>query len=598
MFEMGWEAWLTVSMAVMLLFSLSLRIAATDLLAIASLGVLILAQNISGTEKLPSSRDAVLGFGNEGLITVAFLFAVVAGLELTGGTELATGWLLKRARTLPGAQVLLMTPVAILSGFLNNTPVVAAMLPVVNDLAKRVNTSPSQLLLPLSYAAILGGMCTLIGTSTNLLVQGMVVESGAQPLGFFAPAYVGVPASIIGLAYIMIASRWLLPNRKPALSAKDDPRQYTVEMVVMAGGGLVGQTIEAAGLRHLPGLYLAEIQREGYEITAVGPTERLLANDTLVLVGVLESVVDLQKIRGLAPPDDQAQKLDTPAWNRKLVEAVVSSRCSLLGQTIREGRFRTHYGAAVIAVGRGDKRLPGKLGDVRLEVGDVLLLEASPTFLEQRSQSHEFFLVSDVPGGAVRRPERAWLALAILVAMVAAATMTSLSIMTASMIACVAMIGFRCCTSDEARQSIDWSVLIVIGAALGIGRALDQSGAATVIANSLLGLAGGDKLLSLAAIYIATMLCTEMITNNAAAVLMFSIAWKAALALGADTTPFVMAVMIAASASFSTPFGYQTNMMVYGLGGYRMTDYLRFGLPMNALLFITAMVIIPWVWPL
>jgi len=597
MFEMGWEAWLTVSMAAMLLLSLSLRIAATDLLAIAALGILILAQNLTGTSLLPSSRDAVVGFGNEGLLTVAFLFAVVAGLELTGGTELATGWLLKRARTLPGAQLLLLTPVAILSGFLNNTPVVAAMLPVVNDLAKRVNTSPSQLLLPLSYAAILGGMCTLIGTSTNLLVQGMVVAEGAKPLGFFAPACVGVPATIIGLAYIMTASRWLLPTRKPALSAKDDPRQYTVEMVVMAGGGLAGQTIEAAGLRHLPGLYLAEIQRDGYQITAVGPSERLLANDTLVLVGVLESVVDLQKIRGLAPPDNQARKLDAPAWTRKLVEAVVSSRCSLLGKTIREGRFRTHYGAAVIAVGRGDKRLPGKLGDVRLEVGDVLLLEASPAFLEQRSQSHEFFLVSDVPGGAVRRPERAWLALGIMVAMVAAATLTSLSIMTAALVACVAMIGFRCCTSDEARQSIDWSVLIVIGAALGIGRALDQSGAAEVIATSLLGLAGGDKLLSLAAIYIATMLCTEMITNNAAAVLMFSIAWKAALALGADTTPFVMAVMIAASASFSTPFGYQTNMMVYGLGGYRMTDYLRFGLPMNALLFITAMVIIPRVWP-
>lgn len=598
MVGMGWEAWLTISMAAMLLLSLSLRIAATDLLAIAALGVLILAQNVTGTAKLPSSLDAAMGFGNEGLITVAFLFAVVAGLELTGGTELATGWLLKRARTLPGAQLLLLTPVAILSGFLNNTPVVAAMLPVVNDLAKRVNTSPSQLLLPLSYAAILGGMCTLIGTSTNLLVQGMIVAKGAAPLGFFAPAYVGVPASIIGLAYIMVASRWLLPNRKPALSAKDDPRQYTVEMVVMAGGGLVGQTIEAAGLRHLPGLYLAEIQRDGYQITAVGPSERLLANDTLVLVGVLESVVDLQKIRGLAPPDDQARKLNAPAWNRKLVEAVVSSRCSLLGKTIREGRFRTHYGAAVIAVGRGEKRLPGKLGDVRLEVGDVLLLEASPTFLEQRSQSHEFFLVSDVPGGAVRRPERAWLALGILVAMVVAATMTSLSIMTAAMIACVAMIGFRCCTSDEARQSIDWSVLIVIGAALGIGRAMEQSGAAEVIANSLLGLAGGDKLLSLAAIYIATMLCTEMITNNAAAVLMFSIAWKTGLALGADTTPYVMAVMIAASASFSTPFGYQTNLMVYGLGGYRMTDYLRFGLPMNLLLFITAMVIIPLVWPL
>lgn len=594
---MGWEAWLTVSMAISLLLALALRIAATDMLAITCLGVLMLAQNLSGTEQLPSPRDAVIGFGNEGLITVALLFAVVAGLELTGGTELATSWLLKRARTLAGAQLLLLSPVAVLSAFLNNTPVVAALLPVVNDLSKRVGTSPSQLLLPLSYMAILGGMCTLIGTSTNLLVQGLVIEQGAAPLGFFAPAAVGIPVTILGLAYILIASRWLLPNRRPAVSSKDDPRQYTVEMVVTPGGALVGQTIEAAGLRHLPGLYLAEIEREHERLTAVSPTERLCAGDVLVLVGMLESVVDLQKIRGLSPPDDQARKLGMPAWHRRLVEAVVSSRCQLLGQTIREGRFRTHYGAAVIAVARGDRRLPGKLGDVRLEVGDVLLLEASPTFLEQRAQSHEFFLVSNVPGGAVRRPERAWLALGVLVTMVLAATLTPLSIVTAALLACIAMIVFCCCTADEARQSIDWSVLIVIGAALGIGKALEQSGAAQAIAGGLLTLANGDPLLSLAAIYLATMLCTEMITNNAAAVLMFSIAWKTSLALSVSPLPFVMAVMIAASASFSTPFGYQTNLMVYGLGGYRMTDYLRFGLPMNLLVFLTAMLIIPQVWP-
>ena len=594
---MGWEAWLTVSMAISLLLALGLRIAATDMLAITCLGTLILAQNLSGTDLLPSPRDAVIGFGNEGLITIAFLFAVVAGLELTGGTELATGWLLKRARTLAGAQLLLLSPVAVLSAFLNNTPVVAALLPVVNDLSKRVGTSPSQLLLPLSYMAILGGMCTLIGTSTNLLVQGLVIEQGMVPLGFFAPAAVGIPVTLLGLGYILIASRWLLPNRRPAVSSKDDPRQYTVEMVVTSGGALVGQTIEAAGLRHLPGLYLAEIEREDERLTAVSPTERLCAGDVLVLVGMLESVVDLQKIRGLSPPDDQARKLGMPAWHRRLVEAVVSSRCQLLGQTIREGRFRTHYGAAVIAVARGDRRLPGKLGDVRLEVGDVLLLEASPTFLEQRAQSHEFFLVSNVPGGAVRRPERAWLALAILVTMVLAATLTPLSILTAALLACIAMIVMCCCTADEARQSIDWSVLIVIGAALGIGKALEQSGAAQAIAGGLLTLAGGNPLLSLAAIYLATMLCTEMITNNAAAVLMFSIAWKTSLALGVSPLPFVMAVMIAASASFSTPFGYQTNLMVYGLGGYRMTDYLRFGLPLNFLVFVASLMIIPRVWP-
>ncbi|MGV3484800.1 MAG: SLC13 family permease [Planctomycetaceae bacterium] len=558
---MGWEAWLTLGVAGLLLVSLAFRLAATDLLAVACLGVLIVAQNVTGTSQLPSAQDAAGGFGNEGLITVGLLFAVVAGLELTGGTELATFWLLKRARTLTGARLLLLAPVSMLSAFLNNTPVVAAMLPVVNDLSKRVRTSSSQLLLPLSYATILGGTCTLIGTSTNLLVQGLVINQGMEPLGFFAPAAVGLPLTIAGLAYILLTSRWLLPSRRPAVSAKDDPRQYTAEMTVSPGGALVGQTIEQAGLRHLPGLYLAEIQREEEVISTVGPAERLRASDLLILVGALESVVDLQKIRGLTPASDQARKLDSPAWQRKLVEAVVSSRCSVLGKTIREGRFRTNYGAAVIAVARGEKRLPGKLGDVRLEVGDVLLLEASQSFLDKRSQSHEFFLVSPVPGGSVRRPEKAWLSMFVLVAMVLAATLTSISIMTAALMAALAMIALRCCTTNEARNSIDWSVLIVIGAAIGIGRAMDLSGAAKAIADSMLAFAGDNPFWSLAAVFLATMLCTEMITNNAAAVLMFEIGWQAADGLGCSPLPFIIAVMIAASASFSTPFGYQTNMM-------------------------------------
>lgn len=594
---MGWEAWLTLGVAALLLVSLAFRLASTDMLAISCLGILIFAQNVTGTSRLPSANDAAGGFGNEGLITVGLLFAVVAGLELTGGTELATFWLLKRAKTLAGAQLLLLGPVALLSAFLNNTPVVAAMLPVVNDLSKRVRASSSQLLLPLSYATILGGTCTLIGTSTNLLVQGKVVEKGMEPLGFFEPAAVGIPLTIVGIAYMLLTSRWLLPQRRPAVSAKDDPRQYTAEMTVESGGALVGQTIEEAGLRHLPGLYLAEIQREDEVISNVGPRERLRANDLLILVGALESVVDLQKIRGLTPADNQARKLDSPAWQRKLVEAVVSSRCSVLGKTIREGRFRTNYGAAVIAVARGEKRLPGKIGDVVLEVGDVLLLDASQAFLDKRAQSHEFFLVSNVPGGSIRRPEKAWLSLAVMCAMVIAATATTVSIMTAALVASVAMIMLRCCTTDEARRSIDWSVLIVIGAAIGIGKAMDLSGAAESIAGSLLDLAGGDRIWSLAAVFLATMLCTEMITNNAAAILMFDIAWKTAEALDCSPLPFVLAVMVAASASFSTPFGYQTNMMVYSVGGYKLTDYLRFGLPLNVIVFVLSMLIIPQVWP-
>ncbi len=608
-----------------LLGGLALRLASTELLALACLGTLMLVGNLTGSPLLPTAQEALSGFGNTGVITIGLLFAMVAGLELTGGTQLATGWLLNRARGLTDGQLRLLTPVAALSGFLNNTPVVAALLPAVGDLSKRTGVAASRFFLPLSYAAMLGGMCTIIGTSTNLLVNDLLAEKQAslsaavaaattpaeraaveatlprdevRPFNFFEPGIVGLPAALCGLVYILVGTRWLLPARRPAVSSVDDPRQYTVEMTVTPGGPLIGRTIEEAGLRHLPGLFLVEIQRDGAVLPAVAPNERLLPNDLLILVGALDSVVDLQKIRGLAPATDQTRKLDAPAWYRTLVEAVVSHRCPLVGKSIREGQFRTRYGAAVIAVARGDQRVPGKLGDVVLEAGDVLLLEAPSSFLSHRGDSRDFFLVSRVDGAAVRRPERAGISLAILGAMVFAASATQVEIVTAALVATLAMIAFRCCTASEARRNVDWSVLIVIGSTIGIGRALEQSQAARHIAETMLVMTGNQPFLALAMVYLVTMVCTEMITNNAAAVLMFPIAWNAAQAVDANTTPFILAVMIAASAGFSTPFGYQTNLMVYGVGGYRFTDYLRFGIPLNLIVFVVAMIVIQWAWPL
>lgn len=600
MFSEGptWEPWFALLVASMLLVGLALRWASTDLLAIACLAVLILTQNLTGTPFLPKTDQMVAGFGNPALVTVGILFAVVAGLELTGATDLATAWLLRRPKGLVDAQLRLLTPVAVLSAFLNNTPIVAAMLPVVSDLCKRTRLPASRFFLPLSYAAILGGMCTTIGTSTNLLVNSKIAEKNIAEVGFFEPGWVGLPVTLVGLLYMILAGRFLLPNRKPVVSPQDDPRRYTVEMSVAEGGPLVNQTIENAGLRHLPGLYLAEIQREGDSLPAVAPTEKLQAGDLLLFVGMLDSVVDLQKIRGLMAGDDQARKLNVPAWHRKLVEAVVSSRCPMLNKTIREARFRTHYGAAVIAVARGGERIEGKIGDVRLQAGDVLLLEATPQFITRRRESSDFFLVSTVDQASVRRHDKAWLGLGILLVMVTLAATETLNILTAALAAALAMIATRCCTMIEARRSVDWSVLLVIGSALGIGAALDISGAAARIANGLLSLAGDNPLFALAAVYLATMICTELITNNAAALLMFPIAWNTAETLEANPITFSLAVMIAASAAFSTPFGYQTNLMVFGPGGYRMSDYLKFGLPLNIIVFIVAMIIIPLVWPL
>ena len=312
-----WELILTLAVSGGLLVALGLRLAATELIALSGLAILVLAGDLSGSTILPTPKAAVSGFGNNSLITIALLFAVVAGLELTGGTTLATGWWLRRASSLRGAQVRLLLPVALISGFVNNTPVVAAMLPVVTDLGKRLGESTSRLLLPLSYAAILGGMCTMIGTSTNLIVRelyrSMMIDRGSgEVLGFFAPAVAGLPATILGLAYILASSRWLIPPRSPGVSLGDDPQQYTVEMQVEEAGAVVGQTLQEAGLRSLPGLYVAEIQRLDGTIEPAKPAARLRAGDVLILVGELSSVVDLRKIRGLTTPDGQSRKLQIP----------------------------------------------------------------------------------------------------------------------------------------------------------------------------------------------------------------------------------------------------------------------------------------------
>lgn len=597
-----WEAILTLSVAAGLLLALAFQIAAVDLLAMAALAILVLASDLTGTEvlaaggpRLPTPMEAISGFANQGLITIGLLFAMVTGLEMTGGTQLATSWLLGRSKHLRDAQLRLLGPVALISAFINNTPVVAGMIPVTNDLARRIGVSSSRLLLPLSYATILGGMATLMGTSTNLVVSTMYAECfdsiagnnpDVIPLGFFTPAVVGVPATIIGILYMIFATERLIPARRPAVSVSDDPRQYTVEVQVEQGGPLVGKSIEKAGLRSLPGLYIAEIQREDGVIAAAKPTERLRGGDVLILVGALDSVVDLRKIRGLSSPDDQARKLQIPAWRRTLVEAVVSPRCSLLGKTIRSGQFRSHFNAAVVAVARGDRRLEGKLGDVRLETGDVLLLEASPSFLHQCRGSRDFLLVSRVEPGNVRRLERGPLAIVIFAIVIAAAAFGIVSPMTAAMVGACVMISMRCCTMTEARRSIDWSVLIVIGATIGIGKSMETSGAAESVAAGMMAIAGDSPMMVMLMIYLATTLCTELITNVAAATLMFPIAIGTSMALragGQDVSPtaMVVVVMVAASASFLTPFGYQTNTMVYTVGGYRPADYLRFGGPLS-----------------
>lgn len=598
------DAWVTVLVLFAILGLLVATSLPADLLMLGGLTVLLLAGVLS-------VQQAFAGFANDGMLTVAVLYIVVAGLRETGVVAWIAQGIFGRPTTVTRAQLRMMLPVAGLSAFMNNTPLVAAMLPAVTEWGKKFRIPPSKLLMPLSFATILGGLCTLIGTSTNVIAAGLMqrsVDAGelADGMNFFTLTWIGVPCALAGIAYMAIASRWLLPVRQATLRPTDDPRAYTVEMRVAPGGPVVGKTIEEAGLRHMNDMYLAEIERNGEVIHAVGPHMKLMGGDQLVFVGVVDSVVELQKIRGLIPATNQVFKLHGRRDGRTLIEAVVSDTCPLLGKTIREGRFRTYYSAVVIAVARKGERLKGKIGDIVLETGDTLLLEARTSFVQQQRNSRDFFLVSPLDGSAPLRHERAPVALAILIGMVLLATVfeqtpyfieRGYGTLHAALLAGGLMLLTGCCTADAVRRTVDWPVLIVIAATLGIGTALSSTGLSAAFASGLVALAGPQPLHQLAVIYLVTMLLTEVLSNTTAVVLMYPIALATAQQLGVNPLPFIVGITIAGSCGFATPIGYQTNLMVYGPGGYKFTDYLRFGIPLNLIVCAVTLLVTPVVYP-
>lgn len=587
---LGWQAWLTIGMVVTVLLTLALTDLATDMVLVGAIGVLML----SGVLDV---KEGFAGLSNQGIMTIAVLYVVVAGLEATGGNVLITEKFLSRPKSITGALFKMMFPVTTISAFMNNTPVVAMFMPAVNEWAKKNNIPVSKLMIPLSYAAVLSGACTLLSTATNLLVDGMLRQATGRGFSMFELTWIGVPITIGGVFFVVLTQKWLLPDRRPTNSTFGDPREYTIEMLVDAQGALVGKTIEQAGLRQLPQCYLVEIEREGELISAVAPTEKLRGNDRLVFVGVVDAMVDLQKFRGLKPATNQIFKLDAPRANRCLIEAVVAEDSPLVGQSIRAAQFRSKYSAAVLAVARRGERIQRKIGDIVLRGGDTLLVEAHQSFARQHRNSHHFYLVSKIEDSTPIRYDRAYLSIAILVGMIIAASFEWVPMLKAAMVASGLMILTRCCTAAIARNSVEWKVIIAVAAAFALGTAVEKTGVAHAIALSLTSAAAGNHWWSLVGIYVCTLLLTELVSHSAAVSLTFPIALQTASALHVDYMPFVAAVTVAGSLGFATPLGYQTHMMVYGAGGYRFSDFLRIGIPMDIFCGLIAVFTIPWAIP-
>ena len=589
---MDWTGWTSLFTVIAVLTTLLTTRLGTDMVMLTALVFL----SVSG---ILTHQEALAGFSNSGLITVAFMYVIAAGIHNTGGLDWIIKNLLGRPGSLRYAQGRVIAPVAALSGFLNNTPVVATFIPAVARWAKHQGIALPPLLMTLSYAAILGGTLTLIGTSTNLIVNGLYMDlMNTEGFHLFDITRVSLPVVLVGLVFIVLwlpfALRSRVSNGKQMFG---DFREYTVEMAVANDGPLVGQSVEEAGLRHLRGLYLVEIEREGGVVTAVPSEERLRSGDRLVFAGDVQSVMELRQIRGLVPSTEEQPLLAKDAPERRIVEAVVSPECLAVGSTIRESRFREKYGAVVLAIARNGRRIEGNLSNIRLEPADTLLLEARPVFVTRQRYSRDFLLVNDTEEESPdhRKSLRAW---AILIGVVLLAATDTLSMLHAAMVGALAMLLTNCLTLNLARRSLDTHVLLTIACSFALGNALDKTGAADWVGYGVLSLTEGHYLLMLVTTYALVNAMTEMITNNAAALLTLPIILAITESAGMPSEPFVLTLMMAASASFATPLGYQTNLMIFGPGGFRFTDFVRAGLPLNIICGLATVTTVTLLYPL
>jgi di/tricarboxylate transporter len=589
---MEWQGWFTLAVVLFALAAMVREVAAPDMIMMAALFVLAAFGVIT-------PRETFAGFANPVLAAIGALFIVSAALRETGALEVTIGRLFRTARSERTGLARIGAPVAGLSAFLNNAPIVAMMTPVIMDWARRRALSPSRFLIPLSYASILGSITTVIGTSTTMAVVGLAADSGVWDIPFFELAPVGVPIAVVGLLYLQFVAPRLLPERQdPAEELGDKRREYTATMIVESDCPLIGQNIEEAGLRHLEGLFLVEIDRQGRVITPVAPDMVIRSGDRLVFAGVISTIVELQRIRGLVPASEDEEPVKGQRGHR-LIEAVISISSPLVNQTIREANFRTVYDAAVIAVHRNGQRVPGKIGAIQLQAGDTLLLQGAPGFLRAHRNSPDFYLVSEVAESEAPRYERAWVAMLILGGMVLAAASGFYPISVAAFLAVGLLLITRCITGRIARASVVWSVLIVIGAGFGIAAAMQKTGAAAFVAELLSSLASNSSspLLALVIVYVTTLVLAETLHHAAAVAIVFPIAVATAASVGSDPQPFVMAVIFGGCCAFASPVTYQTHLIVYGPGGYRFTDFAKVGLPLDLVCAVVALTLIPILWP-
>ncbi len=538
---------------------------------------------------------AFAGFSNPAPLTVAALYILARGAQKTGMLSALTSSLLGDGRG-RSSMARLLVPTAAASAFFPNTPLVAMLMPDVIGWCRKRGMSPSRFLMPISFAALLGGVVTLLGTSTNLVISGLLDQSEGSPLGVFEMTAIGLPVAVLGVVVLVLSGSRLVPDRlSPPESAEQQAREFSMTMQVTPGGPLDGRTVAEAGLRDLRGVFLVQIDRDDTVVSPVAPDRRIDGGDVLTFVGNVDNIVDLQRIRGLRSTEER-HLLAVGSKQNAFFEAVVGLSSPLVGRTIRDAEFRGTYQAAVVALHRSGHRVEGKLGDVRLRHGDTLLLLADPAFRRNWQNRTDFLLVARVGGEPLPVTTKGPIVALTTAAVIAVAATNALPILESALLGAGVLIATRVLTFAEARDAIDLDVVILIASAFGLGAAMQGTGLAQRMADGLTGTFDGLGQVGVVfGVVLATAVLTELVTNNAAAVVMFPIAVASAESAGVDVRSMAIAVAVAASSSFLTPIGYQTNTMVYGPGGYRFTDYARAGFPLTAVALVVTTLMTVWV---
>lgn len=556
-----------------------------------------------------NSKETLAGFSNKGMITVGILFVVSEGVRQSGAlNQLATAFLPRRRGKIRTLFFRLMFPISFISAFLNNTPIVIIFAPIVKKWAENLNLSSQKFLIPLSYATILGGVCTLIGTSTNLVVHGLMLENGFKGFSMFELGKVGIFLAFAGYIYMSYIGVHLLPGEKNFIRRPlSDQKDYYYELTVPENSILVGQILKNGRTKDLKGFDIISVDRDGTKIQGKDPDLVIRAHDHLLVAGKsngLDIIKDLSyvKLKGLDLLDPKVDKSEL-----KQYEAVLAPRFPGIGKTITEYNFYDHYQAVIVAVHRNGERITSGLRNLRLREGDNLVLLTTDRFIKNWGESKIFYLTTYIGEHEQNTAKnKKWLALSILILMVAGATAAdylpkfgnvSVDMFYFSAIAAILMVWLKIVPHQKYTKAISWDILITIACSFGISKAMQNSGAADGLAHTAIDIAKNwGPIGVLVTIYLMTNIFTEVITNNAAAALSFPIAMAAAQQMGVDPKPFFVAICIAASASFATPIGYQTNLIVQGIGNYKFRDFVKVGLPLNFLIFLISILLIPLFW--